>query len=226
MSIHFGNPGDLRAEADWPPKLNPERCAIFAPQFENMMHLILFGPPGSGKGTQADKLVSRYGLAHISTGDLFRSEIRQKTEFGNKAMEYISRGELVPDALTIEMLRARVAALSDVRGFIYDGFPRTLAQAKALDEMLAVKGDAIHLLLALDVPEDEIVRRILHRGLSSGRPDDTDEAIIRNRITVYHQETSVLFDHYAVHGVAHRVNGLGSIDEIFDRLCRHLDPLF
>ncbi|HEX5625923.1 MAG TPA: adenylate kinase [Saprospiraceae bacterium] len=190
-----------------------------------MIQLILFGPPGSGKGTQAEKLSAKYGLYHISTGDLFRSETAQKTELGLKALEYMSKGMLVPDEITIGMLRKKLDSMSEVNGFIYDGFPRTQAQAEALDRMLAGKGETISLLLSLEVPEEEIVKRILNRSLTSGRPDDSDETIIRKRIQVYLKETSVVFDHYACADKSKHVDGLGSIEEIFNRLSSHIDPL-
>ncbi len=190
-----------------------------------MIQFILFGPPGSGKGTQATKLAEKYDLYHISTGDLFRSETANKTELGLKALEFMSKGQLVPDEITIGMLKNKVASLAQVSGFIYDGFPRTNPQAAALDAMLAENGQAINLLLSLEVPEDEIVKRILNRGKTSGRPDDNDEAIIRNRIQVYLKETSIVFDHYAQMNKSKHINGLGSIDEIFDRLCVELDQI-
>lgn len=190
-----------------------------------MIHLILFGPPGSGKGTQAEKLIEHYQLAHISTGDLFRAETSQKTELGLQALEYMSKGQLVPDAITIGMLRKKVDSMPDVKGVIYDGFPRTAAQAMALDEMLCEKNEEISLLLALDVPEEEIVSRLLNRGLTSGRPDDQNEEIIRKRFQVYLKETTVVYNHYASHGKSKMVNGVGSIEDIFSRLCEQIDPL-
>lgn len=190
-----------------------------------MIHLILFGPPGSGKGTQAEKISKKYDLFHISTGDLFRQETSQKTELGLKALEYMSQGMLVPDEITIGMLKKKMASIPDVRGFIFDGFPRTQPQANALDELLKESGHKITILLSLEVPEEEIVKRILNRGISSGRPDDNDEQIIRKRIQVYLEETSVVYDHYACFNVSHSINGIGTIDEIFERLSAHIDPL-
>jgi adenylate kinase len=190
-----------------------------------MIHLILFGPPGSGKGTQAIKLADKYNLVHISTGDLFRHETSQKTELGLKALEYMSQGMLVPDEITIGMLKKKVISTPHAEGFIYDGFPRTIAQANALDEMLNERNESINILLSLDVPEEEIVKRILNRGISSGRPDDNDENIIRKRIHVYLQETAVVFEHYAILHKSKAINGIGSIEEIFGRLCKHLDQL-
>lgn len=190
-----------------------------------MIHIILFGPPGSGKGTQAEKLIEFYGLAHISTGDLFRSETSQKTELGLKALEYMSKGQLVPDEVTIAMLRRKVDSMTGIKGVIYDGFPRTSAQALALDDMLCEKGEEISVLLALEVPEDEIVKRLLNRGLTSGRTDDSNEDVIRKRIQVYYQETAIVYDHYAQVNKSHKIYGVGSIDDIFKRLCAEIDPL-
>lgn len=190
-----------------------------------MIHLILFGPPGSGKGTQAESLVDHYGLTHISTGDLFRYEMSNNTPLGQKAKEYMAAGELVPDEVTIGMLRNKVNSVSETKGFIFDGFPRTVAQAEALDKFLAEKGEEITGLVALDVHEEEIVQRILLRGKTSGRPDDNDPSIIRNRIEVYKSETTPVSDHYHRIGKAHTVQGIGSLDEIFQRLTGVIDSL-
>jgi len=184
-----------------------------------MINLILFGPPGSGKGTQAARLVERYALVHISTGDLFRQEMGNGTPLGKEAQAYISRGELVPDQITIGMLRNKVEAHPEAKGFIFDGFPRTIPQAEALDQLMSDEGMAIHLLIALDVDEEEIVKRIKGRASLSGRTDDADEAIIRNRISVYKNETTPVFDYYAQQGKSHRIDGTGTIEEIFKRLC-------
>lgn len=188
-----------------------------------MINLILFGPPGSGKGTQAEKLVEKYELLHISTGDLFRYEMGNNTPLGEKAKSYMAKGELVPDEVTIGMLRNKVEANPDVKGYIFDGFPRTIPQCEALDALLNEKENKVTHLLMLDVKDEELVKRLLLRGESSGRADDVDEGIIRNRISVYEQETSPVFDYYAKKEVAKKINGIGSIDEIFDRLCAALD---
>lgn len=190
-----------------------------------MINLILFGPPGSGKGTQAAKLVEKYKLVHISTGDLFRYEMSNDTPLGKLAKSYIEKGELVPDAVTIGMLKNKVEANPDARGFIFDGFPRTVAQAEALDELLEEKGTAVSALLSLAVSDEEITQRILLRGETSGRADDNDEEIIRNRIEVYKNETTPVFDYYAKAGKAQMIDGMGSIEEIFDRLCAAIDAL-
>jgi len=190
-----------------------------------MINLILFGPPGSGKGTQAVLLVERYNLVHISTGDLFRYEMGNNTPLGLQAKAYISKGELVPDAVTIGMLRNKVEAHPEAGGFIFDGFPRTIPQAEALDHLMVEEGTAVHALIALQVADEEIIQRIKLRGATSGRTDDSDENIIRNRINVYNTETTPVFDYYAAQGKSHSVNGLGSIDDIFGRLCTVIDAV-
>ncbi len=190
-----------------------------------MKNLILFGPPGSGKGTQAERLIEKYGLVHISTGDLFRYEMGNNTPLGLQAKAYMAEGRLVPDEVTIGMLRNKVEMHPEATGFIFDGFPRTIPQAEALDRLLADMGTEIAGLIALDVDEEEIVTRILNRGKSSGRPDDNDESIIRNRITVYKEQTTPVFDYYAELGKSHSIAGVGSIDDIFERLCSTIDQL-
>ncbi len=191
----------------------------------DMVNIILFGPPGSGKGTQAKKLVEKYNLLHISTGDLFRYEMGNNTPLGKEAKSYIDKGELVPDSVTVGMLRNKVEANPDVAGYIFDGFPRTIPQSEALDELLAEKDQEVHRLLMLDVPDDEIVQRILERGKTSGRKDDLNETIIRNRIEVYKNETTPVYDFYQEQGKSVTINGVGSIEEIFDRLCQEIGQL-
>lgn len=188
-----------------------------------MLNIILFGPPGSGKGTQAESLIEKYQILHISTGDLFRYEMGNNTPLGLKAKEYMAKGELVPDEVTIGMLKNKVNSNPDARGIIFDGFPRTIAQAEALDSFLKEKETHVSVLVALDVPDEELVARLLNRGKSSGRADDNDEQIIRNRIQVYKSETAPVFDYYAASGKAVLINGVGSIQEIFDRLCEAID---
>lgn len=190
-----------------------------------MINLILFGPPGSGKGTQAEKLVEKYNLLHISTGDLFRYEIGNKTPLGLKAMSYMDKGELVPDEVTVGMLRNKVEANPDVKGYIFDGFPRTIPQAKSLDNLMAEKDQSISKLLMLDVADSELIKRLLERGKTSGRSDDLDESVIQNRIEVYKQNTTPVFDYYAESGTSEKVDGVGSIEEIFGRLCSEIDKL-
>lgn len=190
-----------------------------------MISLILFGPPGSGKGTQAAKLVEKYSLLHISTGDLFRYEMSNNTPLGQQAKNYIEKGELVPDSVTIGMLRNKVEANPGVQGYIFDGFPRTVPQAEALDQLLREKGTEVSALLSLDVSDEEITQRILLRGQTSGRADDNDVSIIRNRIEVYKKETEQVFDYYDQFGKSLKINGMGSIEEIFRRLCAAIDAL-
>ena len=190
-----------------------------------MINLILFGPPGSGKGTQAAYLVDKYQLLHISTGDLFRYEMGNNTRLGMEAKRYIEKGELVPDEVTIGMLRNKVEMHPEAAGFIFDGFPRTVAQAEALDALLAESDQEVNALLALEVDDEEIVQRILNRGKTSGRDDDNDETIIRNRIDVYKRETTPVFDYYDERGKSQKVDGLGTIKEIFERPCAASDKL-
>ncbi len=190
-----------------------------------MINLILFGPPGSGKGTQAAKLVEKYNLLHISTGDLFRYEIGNNTPLGLLAKSYMDKGQLVPDEVTIGMLRNKVDANPDVQGYIFDGFPRTIAQSEALDKMLAEKDEEISKLIMLEVPDDEIVARLLNRGKTSGRPDDLEEGVIRNRIEVYKNDTSPVFDYYNAAGKAIKINGVGEIEEIFECLSEEIEAI-
>lgn len=184
-----------------------------------MINLILFGPPGSGKGTQAAQLVEKYNLVHISTGDLFRYEMGNNTPLGQKAKAFMAKGELVPDEVTIGMLRNKVEAHPEAQGFIFDGFPRTIPQAEALDALLTSMDTAVAGLIALHVDDEEIVERILLRGATSGRADDNDEAVVRKRIAVYKNETTPVFDYYAAQHKSYNVDGIGSIPEIFERLC-------
>jgi len=188
-----------------------------------MINLILFGPPGSGKGTQAKKLVDKYQLLHISTGDLFRYEMGNDTPLGKEAKSYIVKGELVPDSVTVGMLRNKVEANPDVPGYIFDGFPRTIPQSEALDALMEEKGQSITKLIMLDVADEELIKRLLERGKTSGRKDDADENIIRNRIEVYKNETSPVFEYYTTKNKAFKVKGTGSIEQIFDRLCKEVD---
>ena len=190
-----------------------------------MINLILFGPPGSGKGTQATRLVEKYDLLHISTGDLFRYEIGNNTPLGLKAKSYMDKGGLVPDEITIGMLKNKVEANPDVKGYILDGFPRTIPQSKALDILMSEMGQSISKLVMLDVPDQELVKRLLKRGETSGRSDDSDENVIRNRINIYNQNTAPVFDFYFEQEKSVKVWGVGSMDTIFERLCLEIDSI-
>ena len=190
-----------------------------------MKNIVLFGPPGAGKGTQATLLKEKYDLVHISTGDVFRYNIKNKTELGVLAKTYMDAGNLVPDEVTINMLKAEVEKNANANGFIFDGFPRTASQAIALDAFLAEKGAQINGMVALEVSEDLLVARLLERGKTSGRTDDTDEEKIRNRFNEYNTKTAVLKDFYQKQGTYYGVNGVGAIEDITDRLSAVLDTL-
>ena len=190
-----------------------------------MINLILFGPPGSGKGTQAAKLVEKYNLLHISTGDLFRYNLKNKTALGEEARAYMDKGELVPDEVTVKMLKAKVEENPDVKGYIFDGFPRTIPQSKALDQLLEGFGEKVSKLIMLDVPDAELINRLLNRGKTSGRADDLDQNIIQNRLDVYKETTFPVFNYYLPSGVAAKVWGVGSLDLIFKRLCLEIDSI-
>lgn len=183
-----------------------------------MLNIVLFGPPGAGKGTQSVKLVQKFDLVHLSTGDVFRYNIKNETELGLLAKSFMDKGNLVPDEVTINMLKSEVEKYPEAKGFIFDGFPRTTAQAIALDEFLATKNTSISLMLALQVDENELVKRLLLRGKDSGRADDTDESIIRNRINVYNEQTAVAAEFYNQQGKYIPIDGVGTVDQIFDRL--------
>ncbi len=190
-----------------------------------MLNLVLFGPPGAGKGTQSEKLIEKYGLVHLSTGDILRGELKAETELGKEARKYMDKGALVPDEVVIGMIENKLDKNENAKGFIFDGFPRTVAQAKALDKLLTEKNTGITAMLALEVEHDELVKRLLNRGKDSGRADDKDESIIENRIKVYHDETSPLIDYYKAQQKFYGIKGTGSIDEIFERLCQVVDSL-
>ena len=183
-----------------------------------MINLVLFGPPGAGKGTQASKIVEKHNLVHLSTGDIFRRNIKQHTELGDLAKSYIDKGALVPDEVTIKMLEAEVDGHSDAKGFIFDGFPRTTAQAKALDNFLESKNTSITVMLALVVEDNELKNRLKKRAEVSGRTDDADPEIIANRIAVYKRETAPVADYYKALNKHEEIDGVGSIDEISEKL--------
>ena len=189
----------------------------------NMLNIVLFGPPGAGKGTQSEKLIEKYGLVHLSTGDIFRANIKGETELGKLAKSYIDKGQLVPDEVTIKLLESEVNKHNDPKGFIFDGFPRTSAQAEALDAFLTSKGTGITQMLALDVEEEELKTRLLERAKTSGRADDADPAIIQNRINVYNAETAPVKDYYQNQNKFVAINGIGSIEEITSRLYNAID---
>lgn len=190
-----------------------------------MVNLILFGPPGSGKGTQSAKILDKYGLVHLSTGDLLRSERADKTPLGLEATKFIDQGLLVPDEVVIGMISTKLDANPEARGFIFDGFPRTTAQAEALDKLLALKKTAISVVLSLEVPEDELIKRLLNRGKTSGRTDDATEDVVKARIVEYHSKTAPVADHYAKFGKFKKVKGDGTEAEVFDLLCKELNEL-
>jgi adenylate kinase len=188
-----------------------------------MFNLILFGPPGSGKGTQSEKLIAKYGFKHLSTGDLLRSEITNQTKLGMEAKSFMDKGQLVPDAVVIGMVDAAISANKGVNGFLFDGFPRTKAQAIALDNLLDSHATAINVVLALDVPEEELIARMISRAKTSGRTDDADESVQKKRISVYKNETLAVAEHYSAFDKVVTLNGLGEIDTIFTSICAEID---
>lgn len=188
-----------------------------------MFNLILFGPPGSGKGTQSAKIVEKYGLIHLSTGDLLRKELKEKTPLGLEAQQFIDKGQLVPDEVVMGMISSALDLHAGARGFLFDGFPRTEAQAEGLDKLLTLKKSAISLVLFLEVDEEELIKRLIHRGKTSGRTDDSDEAIQRKRQEVYKTETLPVAAHYGKLKKVVRIDGMGGIDEIFARLSSQID---
>jgi len=190
-----------------------------------MLNIVLFGPPGAGKGTQSERLIQKYGLIHLSTGDIFRANIKGETELGKLAKSYMDQGALVPDEVTINMLRSEVLKHPDANGFIFDGFPRTNAQAQALDTFLATLNSAISIMLALEVEEAELRTRLLLRGQNSGRPDDVNPEVIQKRIDVYNNETKPVKDFYQKQNKFVSIDGIGEIDEISHRLYAAIDAL-
>jgi adenylate kinase len=188
-----------------------------------MFNIILFGPPGSGKGTQSEKLIAAYGLQHLSTGDLLRSQIAKKTPLGLEAKNIMDRGGLVPDEVVIGMISSALDNHPQAKGFLFDGFPRTVAQSEALDKILRLKNTEIGVVLALEVGEEELVHRLLNRGLTSGRSDDTNESVIRARIREYREKTSVVAQYYDRFNKVVRVRGEGTVEEIFASLCSEID---
>lgn len=192
-------------------------------KINSMLNIVLFGPPGAGKGTQAERIKNQYSLIHLSTGDIFRNNIKESTDLGLMAKEFMDKGELVPDEVTIKMLESEVNKHPKTLGFIFDGFPRTTHQAKTLDDFLSSKNLSITKMIALEVPNDELISRLFLRGKQSGRADDQDKSIIANRIKVYENQTSVLAEYYKAQNKLATVDGVGSVDEITKRLYRSID---
>jgi adenylate kinase len=190
-----------------------------------MINIVLFGKPGAGKGTQAEFLKGKYNLTHLSTGDIFRYNIKNDTELGQLAKTYMDKGDLVPDEVTIKMLESEVDKNPQSAGFLFDGFPRTLAQADALDAFLESKGQSITATVALEANDEILVQRLLERGKTSGRPDDQDEEKIRNRYQEYNEKTAPLMEYYQEQGKFHAVDGIGAIEEITQRLSTVIDNL-
>ena len=188
-----------------------------------MLNIVLFGPPGAGKGTQSQKLISKYNLVHLSTGDLLRAQIADGTTLGLKAKKLMDEGLLVPDEVVIGMIDSALQSNKQAAGFIFDGFPRTVPQAQSLDELIAKYDSGISCMIALEVAEEELVTRLLERGKTSNRPDDQDETKIRRRVTVYNNETAQVAGYYATQQKFHALNGIGPIDGIFGQICGIID---
>ena len=189
-----------------------------------MLNIIIFGAPGSGKGTQSERIVEKYGINHISTGDVLRAEIKNGTELGKTAKGYIDQGQLIPDELMIDILASVFDSFKDSKGVIFDGFPRTIAQAEALKKMLAERGQDVSVMVDLDVPEEELMVRLIKRGKDSGRADDNEETI-KKRLHVYHSQTAPLIDWYKNEKKYQHINGLGTMEGIFAEICEAVDKL-
>ena len=189
-----------------------------------MLNIVIFGAPGSGKGTQSERIVEKYGINHISTGDVLRAEIKNGTELGKTAKGYIDQGQLIPDELMIDILASVFDSFKDSKGVIFDGFPRTIPQAEALKKMLAERGQEVSVMLDLEVPEDELMVRLIKRGKDSGRADDNEETI-KKRLTVYHSQTAPLIDWYKNEKKYQHINGLGTMEGIFAEICKAVDKL-
>ena len=189
-----------------------------------MLNIVIFGAPGSGKGTQSERIVEKYGINHISTGDVLRAEIKNGTELGKTAKGYIDQGQLIPDELMIDILASVFDSFKDSKGVIFDGFPRTIAQAEALKKMLAERGQDVSVTVDLEVPEDELMVRLIKRGKDSGRADDNEETI-KKRLHVYHSQTAPLIDWYKNEKKYQHINGLGTMEGIFAEICEAIDKL-
>ena len=189
-----------------------------------MLNIVIFGAPGSGKGTQSERIVAKYGINHISTGDVLRAEIKNGTELGKTAKGYIDQGQLIPDELMIDILASVFDSFKDSKGVIFDGFPRTIAQAEALKKMLAERGQDVSVMVDLDVPEEELMVRLIKRGKDSGRADDNEETI-KKRLHVYHSQTAPLIDWYKNEKKYQHINGLGTMEGIFAEICEAVDKL-
>ena len=189
-----------------------------------MLNIVIFGAPGSGKGTQSERIVEKYGINHLSTGDVLRAEIKNGTELGKTAKGYIDQGQLIPDELMIDILASVFDSFEDSKGVIFDGFPRTIAQAEALKKMLAERGQDVTVMVDLEVPEDELMTRLIKRGKDSGRADDNEETI-KKRLHVYHSQTAPLIDWYKNEKKYQHINGLGTMDGIFADICEAVDKL-
>jgi len=188
-----------------------------------MLNIVLFGPPGAGKGTQSENLIDKYKLTHISTGDLFRKHLGEGTELGKTAQKFMDEGNLVPDEIVIGMVDDKIHSTPNTNGFIFDGFPRTIAQATALDELMSKNNTQINTMLALEVSEEELMARILNRGKTSGRVDDQDVEKIKNRVRVYNIETTPVANYYKEQGKLNSIKGIGTIEEIFNSLTQIVD---
>ncbi len=199
--------------------------ATLHPPSNRMLNLVLFGPPGAGKGTQSEKLIHKYQLVHLSTGDLLRSQIAAGSELGLRAKSLMDQGLLVPDEVVIGMIESKLTENQEATGFIFDGFPRTVKQAEALDDLLTHHGTGITTMIALVVDEEELIRRLLKRGETSGRPDDKDEATARRRVSVYNNETMPVADYYAQQGKYAAISGIGTIDGIFELICQKIQQV-
>ena len=189
-----------------------------------MKNIVIFGAPGSGKGTQSDKMIEKYGLNHISTGDVLRAEIKKGSELGKTAASFIDQGQLIPDDLMVSILASVYDSFGDHKGVIFDGFPRTIPQAEALKKMLDARGDKVAAMIELDVPEEELMKRLLLRGQQSGRADDNEETI-KKRLVVYHSQTQPLIEWYDKEGIHYHIDGLGDLDRIFDDICKVIDSI-